>query len=98
MVKELDRRYQHALEEIKNSLACGLAEIISENIKLKRENIKLKRVQGETALELAALREENEKLKTKRADKDIDLLKLNVQGRFLLPTQSKSRSDDPVKV
>ena len=94
MVKELDRRYQHALEGIKNILA----EIISENIKLKRENIKLKREQGETALELAALREENEKLKTKRADKDIDLLKLKVQGRFLLPTQSQSRSDAPVKV
>lgn len=64
--KKRNKQYRDLLSQVESR---DKAEVIGENIKLKH-------VQGEIALELATLREENEKLKTKLADKDKDLLKL----------------------
>ena len=66
--KKRNKQYRDLLSQVESR---DKAEVISENMKLKR-------VQGEIALELATLREENEKIKTKLADKDKDLLKLKV--------------------
>jgi len=64
--KKRNKQYRDLLSQVESR---DKAEVISENMKLKH-------VQGEIALELATLREENEKIKTKLADKDKDLLKL----------------------
>ena len=66
--KKRNKQYRDLLSQVESR---DKAEVISENMKLKH-------VQGEIALELATLREENEKIKTKLADKDKDLLKLKV--------------------
>ena len=66
--KKRNKQYRDLLSQVESR---DKAEVISENIKLKH-------VQGEIALELSTLREENEKLKTRLADKDKDLLKLKV--------------------
>ena len=68
---KIKKRYKQFRELLDQVESRNKAEVISENMKLKK-------LQDEISNELSSLREENEKLKTKLAEKDKDLLKLKV--------------------
>jgi len=68
-LQKIKKRYKQFRELLEQVESRDKAEIVSENLKLKK-------VQTEISSELETLREENEKLKTRLGEKDRDLLKL----------------------
>ena len=70
-LQKIKKRYKQFRELLEQVESRDKAEIVSENLKLKK-------VQTEISSELETLREENEKLKTRLGEKDRDLLKLKV--------------------
>ena len=72
---KIKKRYKQFRELLDQVESRNKAEVISENMKLKK-------LQDEISNELSSLREENEKLKTKLAEKDKDLLKLKVNSKY----------------